>query len=79
MILCDFVFLKAVLHFAGMSNEQVLSPTNTYDLPNTIWGARITNEEVLKSTALIHMDDDDIFQVDESDLIQGKTMIYKVQ
>ncbi|XP_076258797.1 repressed by TOR isoform X3 [Rhynchophorus ferrugineus] len=58
----------------GLSNEQVISPTNTYDMPTTIWGTRITDDEMLKSTALIHMDDDDIFQVDESDLIQGPTL-----
>ncbi|XP_066262348.1 protein CREBRF homolog isoform X1 [Euwallacea similis] len=56
----------------GFSSDQTLSPTNTYD---TYWENRIiTNEEMLKSEALIHMDEDDIFQVDKADLIQGPTL-----
>lgn len=36
----------------------------------------MTNDELLKSEALIHMDEDDIFQVDKNDLIQGmRTLI----
>lgn len=43
---------------------------------NIYWGHnRIINaDEMLKSEALIHMDDDDIFQVDKADLIQGPTL-----
>lgn len=59
----------------GLTSDQVLSPTNTYDIPTNYWGNRIlTNDELLKSEALIHMDEDDIFQVDKADLIQGPTL-----
>uniref|UniRef100_A0AAR5Q3D8 BZIP domain-containing protein n=1 Tax=Dendroctonus ponderosae TaxID=77166 RepID=A0AAR5Q3D8_DENPD len=57
---------------AGFSTDQALSPSNPYD---SYWGHRImTNDELLKSEALIHMDEDDIFQVDKNDLIQGPTL-----
>ncbi|XP_030753697.1 protein CREBRF homolog isoform X4 [Sitophilus oryzae] len=57
-----------------LTNDQVLSPTNTYDISSNIWGSRLSSEELLKSEALIHMDEDDIFQVDKADLIQGPTL-----
>ncbi|KAF5284472.1 hypothetical protein FQR65_LT13530 [Abscondita terminalis] len=43
---------------------------------NTMWTTRITDldNDFPKSEALIHMDDDDIFQVDKADLIQGPTL-----
>lgn len=43
---------------------------------NIYWGHNriINTDEMLKSEALIHMDDDDIFQVDKADLIQGPTL-----
>ncbi|RZC37935.1 CREBRF -like [Asbolus verrucosus] len=42
---------------------------------NTMWGNRlIIAEDSIKTEALIHMDDDDIFQVDKADLIQGPTL-----
>lgn len=43
---------------------------------NTMWATRITDldNDFPKSEALIHMDDDDIFQVDKADLIQGPTL-----
>lgn len=34
----------------------------------------INSDEILKSEPFIHMDQDDIFQVDEADLIQGPTL-----
>ncbi|KAJ3665333.1 hypothetical protein Zmor_000833 [Zophobas morio] len=41
----------------------------------TMWGNRvIIGEDSIKQEALIHMDDDDIFQVDKADLIQGPTL-----
>ncbi|XP_045460837.1 protein CREBRF homolog [Harmonia axyridis] len=47
----------------------------TQDLENMdLWGSRSMNSNLLKSEALIHMDDDDIFQVDKADLIQGPTL-----
>ncbi|KAJ8981262.1 hypothetical protein NQ317_014573 [Molorchus minor] len=50
----------------------------TPDIYETVnyWGSgRIVNtDELLKSEAFIHMDDDDIFQVDKADLIQGPTL-----
>lgn len=39
-----------------------------------MWGTRLGLEDVSKNEALIHMDDDDIFQVDKADLIQGPTL-----
>lgn len=41
---------------------------------NMMWSTRLGLEEVSKNEALIHMDDDDIFQVDKADLIQGPTL-----
>uniref|UniRef100_A0A1Y1M5G8 BZIP domain-containing protein n=1 Tax=Photinus pyralis TaxID=7054 RepID=A0A1Y1M5G8_PHOPY len=43
---------------------------------NTMWTTRITDldNDYPKSEGLIHMDDDDIFQVDKADLIQGPTL-----
>ncbi|XP_044259233.1 protein CREBRF homolog isoform X1 [Tribolium madens] len=41
----------------------------------SVWSNRlIINDESIKTEALIHMDDDDIFQVDKADLIQGPTL-----
>ncbi|XP_060526319.1 protein CREBRF homolog isoform X2 [Cylas formicarius] len=58
----------------GFTNDQTFSPTNTYDTSST-WGNRVlNNDEMLKSEALIHMDEDDIFQVDKADLFQGPTL-----
>ncbi|CAG9773096.1 unnamed protein product [Ceutorhynchus assimilis] len=56
----------------GLTSDQALSPTNPY---GTYWDNHILGEnELMKSEALIHMDEDDIFQVDEADLIQGPTL-----
>ncbi|KAL3278553.1 hypothetical protein HHI36_016099 [Cryptolaemus montrouzieri] len=45
------------------------------DLENMdLWGSRTIHSNLLKAEALIHMDDDDIFQVDKADLIQGPTL-----
>ncbi|XP_068908840.1 protein CREBRF homolog [Tenebrio molitor] len=42
---------------------------------STMWSNRlILGEESIKTEAFIHMDDDDIFQVDKADLIQGPTL-----
>lgn len=41
---------------------------------NMMWSTRLGLEDVPKNDALIHMDDDDIFQVDKADLIQGPTL-----
>ncbi|CAH1119004.1 unnamed protein product [Phaedon cochleariae] len=40
------------------------------------WGINrlINNDEMLKCESFIHMDEDDIFQVDKADLIQGPTL-----
>lgn len=52
-------------------SDQTFSPTTGY------WQSHyINNEEALKSEALIHMDEDDIFQVDKADLIQGNPVVY---
>lgn len=53
---------------------------NSFQTPDgfdntTIWTNRlIIGEDTIKTEALIHMDDDDIFQVDKADLIQGPTL-----
>lgn len=75
------IFIYFVLHlfkndckyyilFAGQTPV-----TSMFDSPGT-WGLSrfITNDEMLKSEAFIHMDEDDIFQVDKADLIQGPTL-----
>ncbi|XP_049820547.1 uncharacterized protein LOC109598694 isoform X2 [Aethina tumida] len=47
-------------------------PSNSYgDSP--LWNDKL-NSDALKTEALIHMDEDDIFQVDKADLIQGPTL-----
>ncbi|KAK9872629.1 hypothetical protein WA026_018762 [Henosepilachna vigintioctopunctata] len=52
-----------------------LGQFQSQDLENIdIWSSRSINSPILKSEALIHMDDDDIFQVDKADLIQGPTL-----
>ncbi|KAF5295290.1 hypothetical protein FQA39_LY13155 [Lamprigera yunnana] len=73
----------------GIEFESSSSPYQEYNFPgqiftnntfasadNTMWTTRITDldSDFPKSEALIHMDDDDIFQVDKADLIQGPTL-----
>lgn len=42
---------------------------------NMMWSTRMgLDTDLSKTDALIHMDDDDIFQVDKADLIQGPTL-----
>lgn len=62
------------------NSQSPLFPSNGTTLPThdgfdntTMWG-KVFSEEALKTEALIHMDDDDIFQVDKADLIQGPTL-----
>lgn len=40
---------------------------------NTMWGAQL-GADTIKTDPLMNVDDDDIFQVDKSDLIQGPTL-----
>lgn len=55
------------------SSLGTLSTPDGFDT-SAMWGNRKITEDSLKSEALIHMDDDDIFQVDKADLIQGPTL-----
>ncbi|CAH0553237.1 unnamed protein product [Brassicogethes aeneus] len=52
--------------------DQFQSSNSYGDSP--LWHGKLLNSDVLKSEALIHMDEDDIFQVDKADLIQGPTL-----
>ncbi|KAJ8954825.1 hypothetical protein NQ318_023382 [Aromia moschata] len=56
--------------FPGQFQTPDIYETSNY------WGSNklLNTDEILKSEALIHMDDDDIFQVDKADLIQGPTL-----
>ncbi|CAH1973009.1 unnamed protein product [Acanthoscelides obtectus] len=56
----------------GIQMQQI----DTYDSTNCWSGLNrlINTDEMLKSEAFIHMDEDDIFQVDKADLIQGPTL-----
>lgn len=62
--------LYADVGFTGQLHNSDVYGSNNY------WGNNrlINTDEMLKSEALIHMDDDDIFQVDKADLIQGPTL-----
>lgn len=55
---------------------QIVSDSHLTFGSNTMWTTRIVDldSDFPKSEALIHMDDDDIFQVDKADLIQGPTL-----
>ena len=55
---------------SGQIQTPDIYETNTYWVNDRI----IHPDDMLKSEALIHMDDDDIFQVDKADLIQGPTL-----
>lgn len=53
--------------------DHLHTPTDSEQ--NTMWGTRIGVDMDLKTDPLIHnMDEDDIFQVDKADLIQGPTL-----
>lgn len=41
---------------------------------SSVWGSRLNTESELNRTDTFRMDDDDIFQVDKADLIQGPTL-----
>jgi len=41
---------------------------------SSMWGSRLNAESDINRTDTFHMDDDDIFQVDKADLIQGPTL-----
>nr|CAI5832038.1 unnamed protein product [Callosobruchus analis] len=57
---------------SGLQMQQL----DTYESTNSWSGLNrlINTDEMLKSEAFIHMDEDDIFQVDKADLIQGPTL-----
>lgn len=54
--------------------EQLVTQVNSGLIENNMmWGTRL-DMDVIKADTLIHMDEDDIFQVDKADLIQGPTL-----
>ncbi|KAG5863417.1 hypothetical protein JTB14_012158 [Gonioctena quinquepunctata] len=70
----DFENSQSPLYTDIGFTAQIQTP-GIYDM-NHSWGLNrlINNDEMLKSEAFIHMDEDDIFQVDKADLIQGPTL-----
>lgn len=50
-----------------------MHPTTDIDR-SMMWSTRITDMDIIKADPLMHMDEDDIFQVDKADLIQGPTL-----
>lgn len=74
--ICDYRGLGFDLEASQSPSYQDLVQSQTHsDLVenNTMWGTRL-DMDIIKSDALIHMDEDDIFQVDKADLIQGPTL-----
>lgn len=62
------------IQLSGQTQVQTLNDSsNSWGFSSGL-SRLISNEEILKSEPFIHMDQDDIFQVDESDLIQGPTL-----
>ncbi|CAG9857992.1 unnamed protein product [Phyllotreta striolata] len=59
----------------GLNNAQMPGVQDPFQGDSPSLNRLIYNDEMLKSEAFIHsMDDDDIFQVDKADLIQGPTL-----
>lgn len=78
---------RRIIDYSGMTFDLDQSQSPSYlDVPlvddthqsndgGMMWNSRMPFElDVAKNEALIHMDDDDIFQVDKADLIQGPTL-----
>ncbi|KAJ4439236.1 hypothetical protein ANN_07356 [Periplaneta americana] len=76
----DFVDVSSspsTSHDTGLTTTATLQGTSGLypSLSGTsIWGARLNAESELNRTDTFRMDDDDIFQVDKADLIQGPTL-----
>ncbi|CAH1112971.1 unnamed protein product [Psylliodes chrysocephalus] len=70
----DFENSQSPLYSDVGLNSQIQTHQSIFD--NNSWSLNrlINSEEMLKSEAFIHMDEDDIFQVDKADLIQGPTL-----
>lgn len=62
------------IQLSGQTHGPVLNDSSSSWGLSTGLSRLINNDEILKSEPFIHMDQDDIFQVDESDLIQGPTL-----
>lgn len=62
------------IQLSGQTQGPALNDSSNSWAFSTGLSRLISNEEILKSEPFIHMDQDDIFQVDESDLIQGPTL-----
>lgn len=69
----DFENSQSPLYSDVGLNAQLQNP-GIYDGSAWSLSRLISNDEMLKSEAFIHMDEDDIFQVDKADLIQGPTL-----
>ncbi|XP_057655295.1 protein CREBRF homolog isoform X7 [Diorhabda carinulata] len=69
----DFENSQSPLYSDVGLNTQLQTP-GVYDGSAWSLSRLISNDEMLKSEAFIHMDEDDIFQVDKADLIQGPTL-----
>lgn len=62
------------IQLSGQTQGPIFSEgSNSWGLSSGL-SRLISADEILKSEPFIHMDQDDIFQVDESDLIQGPTL-----
>ncbi|XP_023017905.1 repressed by TOR [Leptinotarsa decemlineata] len=70
----DFENSQSPLYTDIGFTAQIQTP-EIYDMGNS-WNLNrlINNDEMLKSESYINMDEDDIFQVDKADLIQGPTL-----
>lgn len=62
------------IQLSGQTQAPVLNESSISWGLSTGLSRLINSEEMLKSEPFIHMDQDDIFQVDEADLIQGPTL-----
>ena len=62
-------------HETTIVNPTLQGSSNLYQLSGTsIWGTRLNSENDINRSDTFRMDDDDIFQVDKADLIQGPTL-----
>ncbi|XP_072394110.1 uncharacterized protein REPTOR isoform X1 [Diabrotica undecimpunctata] len=70
----DFENSQSPLYSDVGLNAQMQAPNSMFDGGSWSFNRLINSDEMLKSEAFIHMDEDDIFQVDKADLIQGPTL-----
>lgn len=73
----DFVDVSSspsTSHDTGLATLQGTSGLFPSLSGTALWGARLNTESELNRSDTFRMDDDDIFQVDKADLIQGPTL-----